>query len=229
MSDPQRHDNEEPDDIEDDEESDRCAPYYSSTPGQIICDEHSDARIHFMMGIVLYGVGIYIISNMPPAAPPDDIFVYAMWGIFPLLGSCFGVLGIRALVRMNKFGTTLLTIRNMNGTIGGSLNGTIQSTVELKPKGDYSLTLECIEKIATSENKSKLKTRWKGNTTYRSQAVSSKAGIPVSFTIPAQLPESNLSHGHGQIQWILSIEAPTSGLNYKAKFVVPVFAPDGKR
>lgn len=201
--------------------------YYSSTPGHIICDESSEGTINLMMAFVFFIAAYFIIDSMPFSdSSVDDVFVYAVRSICPAIGGFCLLLGIRAKWRMKKFGTSTFIIKDLSGFLGGTLKGSIQSSVDLRPTGDYSISLECVKKTVSSsgeKSSSKLTTLWKDSKAASPHTVSSRAGIPVEFSIPDTLPEGNLLDGDGQIHWTLRIYAPLPGLNYKAAFIVPVF------
>ena len=201
--------------------------FYEKTRGHIVCDESSESRMHFYMGIIFYGVSYYISTQFLFDDPRDDVFIYAIRGVPLAIATLFFFLGIKAYIRTKKFGISTCIIKNDTGILGGSLSGTIQSTSEIHPSGDYKITLECIEKKVNtqgSENsRPRYNTIWKGKASVPSNAVSSRAGIPFSFSIPSNVPPSNFLGGDGHIRWALKIEAPTPGFNYKAQFSVPVF------
>lgn len=205
----------------DDLESKPWSSFYRETPGKIVYDESSEPFMHIMMALIFFAVGYFISTELPFDDPRDDIFVYCVRGIFPLLGGYFLFLGARARIRMRKFGTSTLTIKNARGVIGGTLSGTIQCSKEFQPKGPYRLSLACMERKVTEDGErtsKKAVTVWSDQKSVDSAQAHASAGIRVDFSIPKNLPPST-----GWVYWTLKVSAPMPGVNYQASFTVPVF------
>lgn len=200
--------------------------FYPHTPGKIACDETSDGRVTMLTSLFFFAMGIYIYTQVEFENPTDDIFLYALVGIGPLIGCICLLTGVRAMIRTRKFGISTVTIKDERGVVGKTLTGTIQNTVEVRPNGAYAFSLQCRERYyVETKNGSSSRHRilWDTKLEVPSATASSVAGIPFSIQIPAGVRQSNPSPGSGEIQWVLSVTAPTPGVNYKASFIVPVY------
>ncbi len=139
---------------------------------------------------------------------------------------------IRDTLRFRKFGTTTL----MAGTAvpGGRFEGTVRSSRDLAPSGDYTVQLKCIRTyrvggpiVSTSgaqKSTYKDELKWRETIVVPSTSVRSSTGIPLAFQIP---PDALPSKGppiyervHGNVRWILTVSAPMPGLNYYAVFAI---------
>ena len=221
-----------PEDLDDDEELPPPKPwlrYYSDVEGQIQCDESSEAWVYFAMTALFVGIAVTIFYYTSFGDPRDDVLIYLIRSVFPVIALGCLILAMRAHIRMKKFGISTFQIKNERGILGQDLSGTIITSTEIRPRGDFKVSLECVEKKVTSAG-NKSSTRHvilsKEKTQISANSVSSRIGIPVKFAIPTHLPPSNPLEGNGQICWILRIAAATPVLNYRAAFVVPVFPKD---
>lgn len=152
-----------------------------------------------------------------------------MLGIFAFLG--LPIIGFASYFtkRHFRFGESVCRIAGKAGVLGRGLKGTIITKTEIEPEGDYSVMLQCIETywIGSGKNRtSKTEVRWQGKQTVPRSGMSSRAGIPFSIDIPSSPPETGYQLSRGQINWQLTIKAPTKGVDYSALFVVPVFKLD---
>lgn len=203
--------------------------FYPDRPGELKCDEHSNARMHVFTALVLFGFGYYVYTQTSLENSSDDLFLYALRGIFPAIGVFLLLLAFRASARMKKFGISTLTIKDNAGVLGKTLSGTLRTSVELRPTGPYHVTLECLETYKTgndAESKTRQRSVWKGSTSIAAQTASSIAGIPISVEIPIHLPHSKPNAGLGGIRWVLTVSAPMPGVDYKSSFNVPVYKAD---
>jgi hypothetical protein len=147
-------------------------------------------------------------------------------------GLWFGARGMLDALRLRKYGDS--TFEFGMPRPGGRLHGTIRTTRDLEPTGDYTLTIKCIETIAYHTGQPprtghRDELRWSSMATIPRASVRSSAGLPVDFAIPMDAPptrgNSDLGTGEG-VRWVLEIAAPLAGLDYYAVFRLVVRAPD---
>jgi hypothetical protein len=200
---------------------------YTDREGKVICTESSSSRISLYMALLFFGLSYPIAIQMPFDKSSDEFFVFAVRSICPLIGGLSLIHAVRSYIRMKKFGISSFYINDKTGFLGGALTGSIKTTVEVKPNKDYTVSLECLETKVSSGSSGSSQTRhvvlWKGSNKIPRMHFKSTEGMPVSFNLPADLPESNNIGGHGHISWFVRIFAQTPGLNYNASFSVPVF------
>jgi len=146
-------------------------------------------------------------------------------------GLWFGARGVLDALRLRKYGDSTLELGVPH--VSGKLRGTLRTTRDLTPTGDYTLTIKCIETIAYSIGQPprtghRDELRWSARATVPSANARSSAGIPVEFAIPADAPptrgNSDLGTAKG-VRWVLEIHAPLVGLDYYAVFRLVVRAP----
>ena len=150
-------------------------------------------------------------------------------GVFATLGLVPIAFALRLTMRQLRFGESLCRVTGKAGVIGQGIKGTISNQAEIKPEGDYTITLQCVEiySVGSGKNRtSKTEVHWQGKTTVARGSASSRAGIPFSIEIPKFPPETGYQLSRGPINWQLSISAPTKGVDYAALFIVPVFKMD---
>ncbi|MBN8548745.1 MAG: hypothetical protein J0M12_05485 [Deltaproteobacteria bacterium] len=146
-------------------------------------------------------------------------------GIFALLGLPIVAFAIRVTLRHFRYGESLCRIVGKAGVLGQGIKGNIFTKTEVAPDGDYTVMLQCVESYTVGSGKnqrSKTEIHWHGKQTV-SRGTSSRAGIPFSIDIPEYPPETGYQISRGQVNWQLTITAPTKGLDYAALFIVPVF------
>lgn len=193
--------------------------FYPEILGKIRCDERSDGALWFFVACVLLGVGL-IFNQMERDVSRYEVLVYLVGGVFFLIGA------VRSILRMKKFGISTLTIKNDRGIIGGTISGTLHSTVEVRPSAAYKFTLQCMEKyyprmIIGRSRSAEYRKIWNTEVEIASEGLSSVVGVPFSIAIPDGMRQSD--QRESGIMWVLTATAPAPGVNYEAAFVVPVY------
>ncbi|WFP74232.1 hypothetical protein [Mesorhizobium sp. WSM4906] len=139
---------------------------------------------------------------------------------------------IRDTLRVRKFGTTTLVCGP--AIAGRRFEGSLRSSRDLTPGGDYRVQLRCIRTYrvggpvvvtsGTQKSTYKDELRWQETVVVPSASIRSSAGIPFAFQIP---PDALASKGppiyervHGNVRWILTVTAPMRGLDYYAVFAI---------
>lgn len=135
------------------------------------------------------------------------------------------VLGIRATSRQKKFGRSVFKMSSMPGVIGGGLEGKIEIGARLEPADGFTLRLRCFTGIGSGRN-SRTRTLWENQQQVRFSASAddpTHSAIPVSLEIPAGCEETDSANPDNHIYWQLEARAAVPGVNYLARFEVPVF------
>ncbi len=147
-------------------------------------------------------------------------------GIFSLGAIPFIYFAIRFTIRYFRYGKSWCVIDGKAGVIGKSISGKIRTTKEIKTSGDYKITLQCIDSYSTGTGKNSAthsRVEFQASQSICSAGKRSKTGIPFSLPLPTYPPETGCPLARGAINWQLKIEAPTTGVDYMAMFIVPVF------
>lgn len=110
------------------------------------------------------------------------------------------VLAVRGTMRAKSFGSSVLEIQGTKVCLGQTLKGLIRAAVELRPKSDYEIRLQCIETFEMRGNSTSSTTRrvdrirWEETTRVAPASVNSMSGIPFVFTLPEPFAKSDVSN-----------------------------------
>lgn len=168
----------------------------------------------------------FIMQLSNPAIPTGGLI---MLGIFAFAGLGAIAFAVRVTIRHLRYGESICRISGKAGVLGKVMKGTIHTKSEIRPEGDYTVMLQCVEIYWVGRGKnrtSKVEIHWQGKQAVAGMGTSSRAGIPFTFDIPKFPPETGYQLARGQINWQLTVTAPTKGVDYSALFVVPVFKLD---
>jgi hypothetical protein len=158
--------------------------------------------------------------------------VIAFYSVFCLI-LLVGFYTVISLLRgYLKFGKSIFEMTTYPGIIGDKLVGRIQTHMREIPEKGFDLELQCGLIDLTSQvgrqlrNTEMTKSIWEANKNVRLQEVSlgpAGVSIPVSFSIPAGVPESDAWSSDKRIKWTLSAFSSVKGAQYLSQFDVPVF------
>ncbi|RWB53701.1 hypothetical protein [Mesorhizobium sp.] len=152
--------------------------------------------------------------------------------VFVLIALYSLLKAIRDTLRVRKFGTTTLVAGP--AMAGRRFEGSVRSSRDLAPDGDYTVQLKCIRTYrvggpivntgGTQKSTYKDELKWQETIAVPCASIRSSAGIPFAFQIP---PEALASKGppiyervDGNVRWILTVSAPMRGLDYYAVFAI---------
>jgi hypothetical protein len=146
--------------------------------------------------------------------------------IFPIVGLILIILAAYRFRRWKKFGESTFLMQTFPGVIGGRLEGTVETTVNIKPEDGFHLKLENIKRITTGSGKNRTttdKVLWQDEKTMSKELMDydlTMSAIPVSFNIPYKTTQTDSDK---DVSWRLTATAKVPGVDYKSKFEVPVF------
>ena len=148
--------------------------------------------------------------------------VWIFFAVFALAGIFLIGLAVYFVVQGRKFDTGVFQMSRVPGTLGGSLEGTVQVPQQLPPDTEVNIELTC-ESISGTGKNSTTRCLFQKSANLRAGA----GQLPVLFEIPPDLPPSdNPDHrGTTRIHWWLKTKASVPGVDYGDIFEVPVFAP----
>lgn len=150
-----------------------------------------------------------------------------IWVAAPVGGCIVVAAGLTAWHRhwhLNRFGISFLRLATLPVKAGATMKGTLEIPRSVVPKGGFSFRFL------------RSRTRWFAGQFFGPAAETSWTGdwitfpgrvpgngsteVPFELPLPASLPES--SRGELPWQWYVEVSAPVPGLDYIARFVVPV-------
>jgi hypothetical protein len=195
--------------------------------GEIVSGENQRAKMFFLSAaVIVVFAAIYSGAFSRDGISGDSIdpLMLIFFGVPALLAVTLGIL---AVIRNRKFGRSVFKMSTVPGLIGGKLEGIIEVGTRLEPPEGFDVRLLCLN-ISRSGKHTRRRKLWEQRHTVRSSAPvddPTHSAIPVSFTIPADCPETDDTNPADQISWQLEARAEVPGVNYLARFEVPVFKP----
>ncbi|UCC72772.1 MAG: hypothetical protein JSV86_20860 [Gemmatimonadota bacterium] len=147
---------------------------------------------------------------------------------FPLAGAGLLIWAIRATVRYRKFGISVFRMAGVPGVIGRKLEGVVLTNTQVRPDDGFHITLTCVNRITTGSGKSrstKEMTLWQDERTLRHVGhVGGRAtAIPVLFRLPPDARQTDNADPNNEVVWRLEARATVPGVDYDARFDVPVY------
>lgn len=118
------------------------------------------------------------------------------------LGLYHAVLSIRGNLRARAFGESSMHILGLTVRMGEKMKGVIRASVELRPRSEYEIRLQCIEtfvmhRLSVSESKRNVdRIRWEETIRVAPAGINSKEGIPFEFTLPAPFDKPGALSGN---------------------------------
>ena len=147
-----------------------------------------------------------------------------LWGLlFPGIGVLLLVWAVRVTARWLKFGDSVFEMSAVPGVVGGALQGTIRLSQPVRIADGFKLTLSCVNRVTTGAGKNRSTVEhvlWTED-----QHVEAGLGdrVAVAFYIPPDCRETASNDANNMVIWRLKVSAKDAGVDYAAKFEVPVF------
>lgn len=146
--------------------------------------------------------------------------------VFPVVGIGLVIAFVYQLLRGRKFGESVLQLASTPGIVGGQLAGVVRIANDLQPADGFRLMLSCVEQTVGSKGKKKERLLWQDERlvtqTMREEATASIV-VPVLFAIPYECAETSRADSKRDVLWRLDVRARVPGIDYSARFDVPVF------
>jgi hypothetical protein len=126
---------------------------------------------------------------------------------------------MRAAARWRIVRGAAFEMDSVPGQIGGTLAGKIVLPAELRPSGEFTLGLRCVNRVTSNTGDSS--STWEHVLWNDEHAASfDGATVPVAFYIAPDAPASDYANSRNEIVWRLAASAPSE---FNAQFEVPVF------
>jgi hypothetical protein len=145
---------------------------------------------------------------------------------FPAVGALLLIALLYQIVRRRKYGESVLQLAATPGVVGGQLAGMVQIPRQIHADGGFRLKLSCMERVLKRDNESHEEAIWQDEQIVAEPIVDPALGttaLPFMFAIPFEAQETSLSGTKRCIAWLLHVTANVPGVNYNARFEVPVF------
>ncbi len=149
--------------------------------------------------------------------------------LFPVVGLGLLVWAARSALRWRKFGRSHLVLSTLPGVVGGHLAGTVELGHRVRAEKGFRSTLSCVRIRYTGSGKSRSRHEdvlWqedRDTPTGELREGPRGTAVPVAFTIPYRLDPTSPEQDESWIEWRLDLSADLPGIDYAARFEVPVF------
>ena len=214
-------------------------------PGQPWMWRHdwADRAIHDEEAVqagFLWAFGLlWLVISLPAlyvlrANADRDRIVMIFFALFPIAG--IGVWSVAAYLtlRRRKYGASICNLQRVPVAVGSTFRGEVQARVREIPEHGLQVRLACVRRIVRSTGKGS-STRevvlWQDEQTVGSGAAMPHPEgmrIPVQFAIPPDCEPTDDSNRRDSILWRLEVRADVPGIDYLARFALPVFRTDEK-
>jgi hypothetical protein len=164
-----------------------------------------------------------VLERMPHAQ--EIIPIGAVFGVFGIVAFGYSVPLVRGAIRRRKFGESVLELHDAPVPLGGDLTGTLRLGRPIRPSGGFKLKLACIARHTGLSSKGfappvYTQVLWKDEEIVDGESSDS---VPVTFTLPDNDQETKITDARGSgTFWRLNVSGVVPGVNYAARFEVPV-------
>jgi hypothetical protein len=142
--------------------------------------------------------------------------------LFPGVGIGLLIWAVRATLRRRRYGTSVLELGTLPAAVGHTLEGTVRTPADLRPTSGFRVVLSCIRRVTTGSGRNRSTSEsilWQEERRTPAGAL----GLPVAFVLPADAVPSDPDRGDNRTLWRLALSAEVPGVDYTARFEVPVF------
>jgi hypothetical protein len=178
------------------------------------------------MAATFVGISLPVVLSIPRELGKGNQPVLLAL-LFPLAGVGLGMAAARITLRMRKFGCSELELHTLPGVLGGTLTGALEIPVKVRAATGFKLRLTCVRRTTSGSGKNRSTSErvlWEEHKTLVKEFLDherDRTGLPVFFRVPCDQPQSEA--GNPSILWRLDVAATVPGIDYAARFEVPVF------
>lgn len=211
---------------------------------------HTGTSGPWIFAVLLLGgggalAGVFIWNEIIQAATPEWPVLLVL--LFPLVGTLLAYQSYKAYKRRQRFGTSEMEMETMPARLGTRMLADVRARLPRSefPEHGVQVQLSCYRRTvhrktttdSDGDRKTKLEEKkrllWRGEKQMRARTYNGEqACIPVSFEVPAELPESTAKKrpkkylartGKADTIWEVSVRAEIPGVDYAAEFEIPVY------
>jgi hypothetical protein len=162
-----------------------------------------------------------------------DRILLIFLALFPIVGVGVMIAATYQTLRRRKYGVSTCNLPRIPVALGSAFRGEVNVRLREQPPGGFQARLACIRRIVRSSGKSSSvheHVLWQDEQTVGSGAVMPAADgvrVPVHFAIPRDGEPTDDSNRRDSILWRLEVRADVPGIDYVARFTLPVFRVEG--
>ena len=194
--------------------------------GYAVPETRSLAMLWALAGVVCLLMSVPIGFQLPDEVLRRGNYAGLLALAFPIVGVFLVAKSLAALLRDRKFQNARLELSQVPGVLGGKLAGRLSTRYPMPPGTPVELTLSCVHSYASKSDKDRTKWQkvlWQDEATVTAVTDGRDSYIPVDFTIPLDVRETDGRDPDNEILWRLGAQARLPGLDFRMTFVAPVF------
>jgi hypothetical protein len=152
--------------------------------------------------------------------------------VFPAIGIGLAVWAVISVFRRRKYGACELELATRPGVLGGRLAGVIHVPVHVRTDEGFRVDLTCVNRVTTGTGKNRSTSErvlYEDGLLIKRDLMEhdlERTVIPFLFGIPYAERATDSSDPDNTIEWRVSAQARTVGLDFATHFKVPVFMTD---
>jgi hypothetical protein len=181
---------------------------------------------------------LWILMTVPTtfamwATRDRDRVMLIFLAIFPIVGVCVLLAAAYQTLRRRKYGVSLCRLNRLPVPLGSTFRGEVQARVHSMPEHGFQTRLTCVRREVRGSGRNR-NTRetvlWQDEQTVGSGAAMPHPEgmrIPIQFAIPIDTEATDDTNPRDSILWRLEVRADVPGIDYIARFTLPVYRVEG--
>src|SRR5579864_8149667 len=189
-------------------------------------DWQSEAATRGSIGALLLLLSSASLAGVILHPPRHQSYLSFLVLILPLGGLVLIGQSLLIKLRERKFNQVRLMFYSIPGVIGGRLQARMETMFPFPAGSDVHMILSCVRSRVTNSGTSHSRWEnvvWQAKRTVVPYAGNPASSVPVDFSIPYDAPETDGSNPNNEVFWRLTVSAALPGLDFRARFRVPVF------
>jgi hypothetical protein len=194
--------------------------------GYAVSESKPQAMVWALAGVICLLMSIPIGFQLPGEVMRRGNYPALLALVFPLVGLFLVGKSVAALLRDRKFRSARLELAQVPGALGGKLSGRLSARYPLPAGTAVELTLSCVQAYVSKSGSNRTpwqKVLWQDEKTATVQTDGQASYVPVDFTIPHDVKETDGRDPDNEILWRLGAQARVTGLDFRTTFTAPVF------
>jgi len=147
--------------------------------------------------------------------------------LFPLIGVALLVGAVVSALRFRRYGVSVLELATLPAAPGRLLAGRIRTSAEILPVAGFRVVLSNLHRQVTGSGKNRSTSTtvlWQQEWMLPgTRQAGGGTELPFALPLPSDARETDEADSSNAILWTVEVEADVPGLDYQARFDVPVF------
>ena len=197
--------------------------------GRLRHSARASMRYAWLFAITWNAISIPIVLLAPGEFIEKGNHGAAIAVLFPAVGIGLLAWALHATLRWRRFGESVFELLRVPGVLGGELAGTLQVGGELSASQAITARLSCIRRYVSGSGKNRSThedIRWSDEQQLPPTALARGPfghALNLCFALPYDASPSDPVASDDYILWRLEVATRMPGVDYRARFEVPVF------